>query len=203
MPLLYETYAQAETLRHPSHLSRSRSLQVTRKSYRVEFPSTIHEGTTLGRGKITWNPEKTTVINAYLRTVGDLVVGGASFITPVKGRVSFIVNAMVDGEHLGPLCIGECHSSFTLNHLITYMIQNGENEVKVEVAKSWGWPTWVEVRNFSCHIIVDFEGEDPIVDIKPPPPPWEKYLKWGLLGVGAIVITGAVIKTVPALMKKK
>jgi len=193
--LLYESHAKP--------FIRSRSLQVTRKSYRIEFPPTLPEGTTIGRGKITWNPEKTTVINAYLRTVGDLVVGGGSIIIPVTGRVSFIVNAMVDGEHLGPVCIGECHSTFTLEHPITYMIQNGENEVKVEVAKSWGWPTWVEVRNFSCHIIIDFEGEDPDVDIKPPPPEYEKYLKWGLLGVGAIVITGAVIKTVPALMKKE
>jgi len=197
MPILYETVMQTK------RFSTVRlSPQITRKTYAIPFPSTLPEGSTIGKGTITWDPKYTKVVAAYLRVAGDLVVGGANLLIPVRGRVSFIVNGAVDGEVLGDVCIGECHKGFSFDYDITYMVQNGENTVTCEVAKSWGWPTWVQVRNFSCAIVIDFEGKPPDVDIKPPPPEWWGYVKWGMIGVGAIVCIGVVLPKIIELARK-
>jgi len=199
MPILYETVMQTK------RFSKNRlNPQITHKTYAIPFPSTLPEGSTIGKGTITWDPKYTKVVAAYLRVAGDLVVGGANLLIPVRGRVSFIVNGAVDGEVLGDVCIGECHKGFSFDHDITYIIQNGENIVTCEVAKSWGWPTWVQVRNFSCAIVIDFEGKPPDVDIKPPPPEWWGYVKWGMIGVGAIAVVGLVLpKAIEAIRKPK
>jgi hypothetical protein len=198
MPLLYETVMQTK------RFSTVRlSPQITRKTYAIPFPSTLPEGSTVGKGTITWDPKYTKVVVAYLRVAGDLVVGGGTIITPVRGRVSFIVNGAVDGEVLGDICIGECHKGFSFDYDITYIVQNGENTVSCEVAKSWGWPTWVQVRNFSCAIVIDFEGTPPEVNIKPPPPEWWGYVKWGAIGVGAIAGAFIVLKAIEVTRKPK
>ena len=198
MPILYET------VMYPKRFSTVRlSPQVTRKTYSIPFASTLPEGSTVAKGTITWDVKYTKVVAAYIRVAGDLVVGGGSIFIPVRGRVSFIVNGAVDGETLGDICIGECHKSFSLDHDITSIVQNGENTVTCEVAKSWGWPTWVECRNFSCYIVIDFEGKPPDVDIKPPPPEWWPYVKWGFVGVGVIAGVFATIKIVEIARKPK
>jgi hypothetical protein len=75
--------------------------------------------------------------------------------------------------------------------------------VKIVVRKSWGWPTGIEVQALSVYIDVDFEGEPPEVEIKPPPPEWYGYLKWGLIGVGAIAGTFVVLKAIEVARKPK
>ena len=195
MSILYETY------------SRPRRLQVERKRYRIDFDLKIHEGTTTGRGTITWNPDKTQIVAASLQAVGDLVLGGATPLTAVRGSVSFIVNGIVDGEHLSDVCfIGECHNPFSLLYPVKGLVQNGENEVKIEIRKSFGWPTWIEVRNFSCYIVIDFEGESPEVDIGPPPSAGEialGYVKWGIAGAIGLGVLYIGTKAIAEWRRKK
>lgn len=200
MPILYEQTFQPAYKR----LRKPRFFQATRKTYRIEFPSTIGEGECIGRGTIKWNPAYTKILDAYLRATGITILGGATPLTPVRGNVAFVVNAYVDGEQLTDICvIGSCQYPFSINYPITTLIQNGENEVKIIVRKSWGWPTGISVTGLSVYIDVDFEGEPPEVEIKPPPPEWWGYVKWGMIGVGAIAGTFAVLKAIEIARKPK
>ena len=183
-----------------------RSLQVKEKTYKIPFPETLHEGTNLASGNITWNPDVTTVRYARLRVSGDLVVGGATPVTPVSGTAEFLVNGNWVGGVRVPesgACIGECHTGFTREYDMSPYLINGENWVTVELRKSWGWPTWIELRNFAAFIVIGYEGAEPGIEVKPPPPEWWPYVKWGLVGAGVIAVGAVLIRTVPELMKKK
>lgn len=184
----------------------ARSLQLEEKIYKIPFSETLHEGTNRASGKITWNPDITIVRYAKLRVAGDLVIGGCSIIFPASGTAEFLVNGNWVGGVRVPrtlMCFAECHTGFTEEYDMSPYIRNGENWVTVEIRKSWGWPTWIELRNFSAFIVLGYEGEEPKVDVKPPAPEWWPYVKWGLIGAGAIAIGAVVIRVVPEIMKKR
>jgi hypothetical protein len=198
MPLLYETYGYPQTHRHFQ-----RSLQITRKTYRVEFPDRIPEGTSRGTGKITWDPNKTKVDAAYLEVTGVMHLWGATIIWFVRGGIEAFVNGISLEGYLSPICTWDCEYPFSFQKDCTGIIKNGENIVELKVFKSFGWPTGVEVKNMSVFIHVDYEGEPPEVIIKPPPPEWWPYVKWGAIGAGAIAGVFLVLKAVEVARKPK
>lgn len=189
MPLLYETVGR-------------RTLQVERKTYRIEFPDRIPEGTTRGTGKITWDPAKTKVLGAYLSVAGVMHLWGATIITPVRGAIEAFVNGVSLEGYLSPICTWDCEYPFSFSKDCTGYIKNGENIVELKVFKSFGWPTAVEVKNMSVFIHVDYEGTPPVIDIKPPPPEWWPYVKWGLIGFGAIAVVAVSVPLIKELRRK-
>jgi hypothetical protein len=139
-----------------------------------------------------------------LRATGVINLGGATPLTPVRGSVSFIFNGYVDGERMTDICtIGGCSTPFSIDVDVTPYVVNGENEVKITVRKSWGWPTSISVTALSVYIDAEYSGQDPTVEIKPPPPEWYGYLKWGLIGAGAIAGTFIALKAIEVARKPK
>ncbi len=196
--ILYETYAQAKKSIYQRH-----AFQVTRKTYRIEFPSTIPEGATRGTGKITWDPNKTKVVGAYLEVTGSMHLWGATIIWCVRGGIECFINGVSVEGYLSPICTWDCEYPFGFIKDITGLIYNGENIVELKVFKSFGWPTAVEVKNLTVYIHVDYEGQPPEITIKPPPPEWYPYVKWGAIGIGAIAGTFLILKAVEITRKPK
>jgi hypothetical protein len=195
MPLLYETVHQPKRLQNGE------------KVYRIPFPDRVGEGTSRSSGKVTWDPQRTKITSAILSVSGDLVIGGCSIFIPGSGTAEFFFNGnWIFGVRVPEsfACIGECHAGFSKAYDILGSLVNGENYVSVEVRKSWGWPVWIELRNLSVYIDVYYEGAKPEIEIKPPPPEWWGYVKWGMIGVGAIAVVGLVLpKAIEAVRKPK
>jgi hypothetical protein len=195
MPLLYENV-----------FGKPKLFQANEKVYRIPFPDRVGEGTSRASGKITWNPATTKIVAASLDISGDLVIGGCSPLIPGSGTAEFLFNGKwIFGVRVPPsgACIGECHNGFSESHDVLGYLVNGENYVSIEVRKSWGWPIWIELRNLSVYINVWYEGAPPEIEVKPPPPEWWPYVKWGLIGVGGIAGAFIVLKAIEAARKPK
>ena len=173
-----------------------------RKTYRIEFPATLPEGTTIGKGPITWNPAKTKMVGAYIEVLGVIHVGGATILYPVRGAIEIFVNGVSVEGYIGPICTWECTTPFSVWKDMTTLLKNGMNIIELKVYKSFGWPTWVKVDNASVYIHVDYEGEEPKVKITPPPPEWWPYLKYSLIGIGAIVTVAVAVPLIRERRKK-
>lgn len=77
------------------------------------------------------------------------------------------------------------------------------NDFVVEVVQSWSPAGCVSgVENLSAYIEYEYTGEPPAPP-KPKPAEWLGYLKWGLIGVGAIVTIGVVVPKVIDLVRKR
>jgi len=191
MPLLYE------------EIFKTKKLSPARKTYRIEFPEKIPEGTSKATGKITWDPARTTILGAYLEVTGVIHLWGATILTPVRGAIEAFVNGVSLDGYISDICTWECEYPFSFWKDCTPYIYNGENIIELKVYKSFGFPTGVEVKNMSVFMHLDYEGTEPGIEIKPPPPEWWKYVKWGMLGVGVIAIGATLIRVAPELMKKR
>jgi len=188
MSLLYETVFPKTA----KYISKRRVFQETHREYPLGFPNELGEGTWTKSVEISWDPTVTKVSNATLHVSAILGVGNATPITPVRGAVSFVVNGNVDGEEMTDICvIGGCSKPVSFDFPILGWLQKGTNEVKIIIRKSWGWPTFVTLSGLTCNIGVDFTGTPP--EIKPTPPWYQTYAKWGLIGIGAIVGLGLVL----------
>jgi len=196
MAFLYETYTAPATFRSV------RGFDTVR--YPIPWPSGLGCGKNLQKLMLPKLGAGTEILGVRFVAVGDLVTSGTP-LTPVSAELVFILNGQPVGSKGISICIiPRCMAPFSINSNVQAYVYFGQyNEFTAEVRQSWspfGCVTGVE--GLSAYIEYEYTGEPPGPPT-PPLPPCEKYLKWGLLGVGAIVITGAVIKTVPALMKKE
>jgi len=200
MSILYETVFTKKTP-FRKVLFKHEIFQVTHKEYPLGFPSELGEGTWTKQVDISWNDAVTKVSDATLHVSAILGVGNATPLTPVRGAVSFIVNGYVDGEEMTDICvIGGCSRAVGFDYPILGWLQKGTNEVKIIVRKSWGWPTFVTLSSLTCNIGVDFTGTPP--EIKPTPPEWWGYIKWGMIGIGAIVGVSVVLPKVIEIARR-
>lgn len=195
MPILYETYA------HPKR--RTRRLAVVR--YPIPWPATIGCGKNLQKLLLPKPSEGTIVHTVNFAATGDLVTSGSP-LTPVTAEVVFLVNGHPVASQGWWLClIPRCTAPFNLYTNIGAIVTFDKyNEFVAEVRQSWspfGCVTGVE--NLSAFVEYEYTGEPP-PEPKPPPPEWWGYVKWGMVGVGAIVGIGVVLpKVIESVRKPK
>ena len=72
-------------------------------------------------------------------------------------------------------------------------LKNGRNKFSLELVRSWEAPS-SGIDAIYARLAVQFTGKEP--GVKAPPPEWWPYLKYGLIGIGAIA---AVAVTVPLI----
>jgi len=195
MPLLYESYALP--------IRRTRRFAVVR--YPIPWPSGVSCGKTLQKLDFPQIPEGTTINAVNFKAVGDLVTSGTP-LTPVSAEVVFRINGQAVASQGWVACIiPRCTSPFDFYRNVGAYVYFGKtNEFEIEVRQSWspfGCVTGVE--GLSAYIEYEYTGEPPTPP-KPPPPEWWGYVKWGMVGVGAIAVVGLVLpKAIEAIRKPK
>jgi len=195
MSLLYETYALP--------IRRTRRFAVVR--YPIPWPSGVGCGKTLQKLDFPKIPEGTTINTVNFKATGDLVTSGSP-LTPVSAEVVFRINGQTVASQGISICtIPRCTSPFDFyTNVGAYVYFGKTNEFEIEVRQSWspfGCVTGVE--GLSAYIEYEYTGEPPTPP-KPPPPEWWGYVKWGMVGVGAIAVVGLVLpKAIEAIRKPK
>jgi len=200
MPILYESYSPLQRKLSPS---RVRAFGVIR--YPLPFPITVGCGTTRKSLDFPKLPSGTIVQSVSLKATGDLVTSGTP-LTPVSAEVVFLVNGQAVSSQGWYLCWRpRCTSPFDFYPNIgAYIYWDKTNDFEIEVRQSYspvGCVTGVE--NISAYIEIEYTGTPPSQP-KPPPPEWWGYVKWGMVGVGAIAVIGLVLpKAIEAIRKPK
>ena len=202
MPILYESYSPLQRkLRYPS---RVRAFDVIR--YPIPWPSSgIGCGTTTQRLDLPSTPAQTKITAVKFAASADIVTSGTP-LTPVSAEVVFMVNGQNVGSQQIFVCtIPRCTVHFDIYIDVGAYVYFGKtNEFNIEVRQSWspfGCVTGIE--NLAAYLEYEFTGAPPSQPT-PPPPVWLGYVKWGLVGVGAIAVVGLVLpKAIEAIGKRK
>jgi len=170
--------------------------------YDVPFPKNLTCGSYLQKMTISLPYNATKVHTANLKAIGTLVTSGA-IIVGVSAEVIFYVNGQpVGSKGISNCSIPGCQAPFDIYTNIMGYIHDGDNDFLVEVRQSWSPAGCVTgVNGLEVYIELDYTGEPPPPP-KPTPPAYWGYVKWGLVGLGAIAVTYAAIRVIPELRKK-
>jgi len=202
MPILYETYAKP-ILKRP--LIRPRGFQEERHYNLLDpevakppLPSKISFGAFSGGSlkkdtyvDVTWDEKKTTMNQCLLTWTAHFwrALGSVS-----ANEVRFYVNDVVVSARGWTSFEGGCSTKGNPEGLnIGAHIKNGKNKFSIELTRSWEAAA-SGIDAITAFFVAQFTGEPP--SVKPPPPEWWPYVKYGLIAVGAIA---AVAVTVPLI----
>jgi len=199
MPIIYETYAKP-VLKRPV-FARRRGFQ-QEKQYNLldpdiakpPLPSKLKFGVFTGGSlrkdayvDVTWDEKVTTMTQCLLTWSAHHF--GAYYLMETRMYVNDVVVSARDMD-------APCAVRGNLEGLnIGVHMKNGTNKFSIEVRRSWG-VLESGIDAITAFFVAQFEGKEP--SVKPPPPTWWPYLKYGLIGVGAIAAVGI---TVPLIMK--
>lgn len=177
--------------------------------YDILFPAEILSGsspiastTTRQEAKVevSWDEKKTIVTQAKLQFVGHSR-NDAAFLPPWGFPVSMDAHVYCNDALIltaGWYTDFGCNWRESASDATAYL-KNGWNKFELELIAS-AHPLTVGIDGVHVTLEVWFEGEEP--DIKGEEPEWMKYLKWGLIGLGAVGAVFVSLKAVEIIKKK-
>jgi hypothetical protein len=136
-----------------------------------------------------------------LVATGALVTSG-SIIAPTNAEVDFYVNGtLVASVSLSTFSVNQS-KPFSINTSVMAVIQNGTNVFSATVRQSYNVAGCVTgVNGLAVYLEQDYTGTPPAPPT-PTAPQWQTYVKYGIIGVGAIAGVFAALKVVEIARKR-
>jgi len=172
------------------------------KRYRIPLPNSLILGgfetskTAEAEISVTWDERYTTVHYAAFYATLHGRNDGWPF-APRAFEARFFMNENLIASR-GWGAEPSCRTQEIETGVLAYLL-NGWNKFKLEVVASWG-PLPVGPDAITAGLEVEFTGREPRVQL--PPPWWWPYVKWGLVGVGAIAGLAFVVPKAIELVRK-
>jgi len=174
---------------------------ITTEVHPLNFPTSM----TLGYGEtfksaevsvdVKWDERRTLLHSATLIFSAHSFRGFLS-IRAMEARL-FIMDHLAIA-HGWTTWEGGCITKSAAVNITAYLI-NGTNKFRLELAGSWELNT-AGIDAISARLEVEFTGVPPTV--KPSEPEWVTYIKWGAIGVVAVVGVYLGIRAYEASRKK-
>jgi len=146
--------------------------------------------------EVTWDPSKTTLNQALLSWSAHYFVG---VYRQRSAEVRIYVNDVVVSAR-GWISTEGCITKGSEGTNIGGYLKNGKNKISIELVGSWS-PEVSGVDAIRASFIAQFQGQEPTV--KPPPPEWQKYVVWGILGIGGITAAYLGVKLITTRRQTK
>ena len=153
-----------------------------------------------GAANALWDERVTTVHTAWTTFVAHSVNPG-SYIAPLSIEARILMNgALIDTEgwYVTPGCESKSSESGSVP------VRNGRNLFTVEMVPTFH-PFAAGLDGVHLTLNVQYSGKEP--EVHKPPPEWFEeiwpYLKYGMIGVGAIAFIGLVVPKIMEAARKK